>query len=282
LSKTSRRLNAPASRRSTIGDGLSGAVIVVGLLTLGFVAPGVDPAAAGGVTSGGGVRSNGSVRLSDVLGPFAAGRLEGDGLVIESGLVVFVLEAVPVRLVSLTIAAENGSPRLAWELTADSDPIGFHVDRSSRADGGFERLTPSLLSGATREFTDVSPAGGVTWWYLLTGVARDGREIVLGVVPYQPAAPPLAVRLYPAFPNPAVSGATFAIDLPAESPVRLTLFDISGRQVAALFDGRLPAGRHHLGWDGGGAAGPLAAGMYFARLETPEVVQTMKVTVRGR
>lgn len=267
------------ARQSACGK-FSGALL---LLAVGCLATGVLPAAAGGVTSGGGVRSNESVRLSDVLGPFAAGRLAGDGLVLESGLVVFVIEAVPVRLVSLTISVQNGSPRLTWQLTPDSDPVGFHVDRSTRADGAFERLTPALLSAATREFADVPPPGGVTWWYRLAGVARDGREISLGVVPYQPAAPPLAVRLYPAFPNPAVSGATFAIDLPAESPVRLTLFDISGREVAAFFEGRLPAGRHHLGWDGGGNAGPLAAGMYFARLETPGAVQTMKVTVaRGR
>jgi hypothetical protein len=74
----------------------------------------------------------------------------------------------------------------------------------------------------------------------------------------------------------------FQWTLPAASQTRLRLYDVTGRLVATLVDGPLPAGRHHAVWSGHDRSGRTAAtGVYFARLEAPPFVAVRKV-VGGR
>lgn len=66
---------------------------------------------------------------------------------------------------------------------------------------------------------------------------------------------------FSAYPNPArVTKVSFA--LPKQSVVDLSVYDLSGRKVASLASGSLPAGQYTRDWDGGGAG----AGVYFVRL----------------
>jgi flagellar hook assembly protein FlgD len=58
------------------------------------------------------------------------------------------------------------------------------------------------------------------------------------------------------------------LDLPQATAVRLSVIDIGGRQVRALVDGRLEAGRHGISWDGSDAAGVRRdSGVYFVVLD---------------
>jgi len=76
------------------------------------------------------------------------------------------------------------------------------------------------------------------------------------------------VRLHAPSPNPLVSRSSFAFELPRAQSVRLAIYDASGRKVRVLSDGLLFAGRHQRPWDGTDDDGrPVAAGVYFARLE---------------
>lgn len=55
----------------------------------------------------------------------------------------------------------------------------------------------------------------------------------------------------------------------ARTNVRLTVHDVSGREVAVLLDGILGTGEHAVSWDGRGSSGHrLPAGVYLARLST--------------
>jgi len=68
--------------------------------------------------------------------------------------------------------------------------------------------------------------------------------------------------------NPALGGARLAFALPAAAPVRLAVFDVQGRRVRELADGRFAAGEHAVVWDGRDGAGRrLAAGVYWAVFE---------------
>ncbi len=98
------------------------------------------------------------------------------------------------------------------------------------------------------------------------------------------AAPPSATRLAGIFPNPFGSGTTIHFDVQRSMDVRLTAFDVSGRQVRVLREGNVPAGRHAAGWDGRDSGGrAVAGGVYFVRLTGDGVEQVEKVTVvRGR
>jgi flagellar hook assembly protein FlgD len=61
---------------------------------------------------------------------------------------------------------------------------------------------------------------------------------------------------------------TFRLSLPAETNVRLAMFDAMGRRVRVLANGAQPAGDRTLRWDGTDDAGHAApSGLYFARFD---------------
>ena len=76
-----------------------------------------------------------------------------------------------------------------------------------------------------------------------------------------------AVRALTVSPNPAQSAVRIGFELAQSGDVDLTIFDVSGREVATVFHGRWDAGAHELGWDGRDSSGhPVDGGIYFARL----------------
>ncbi|MCA9753311.1 MAG: T9SS type A sorting domain-containing protein, partial [Gemmatimonadetes bacterium] len=80
-------------------------------------------------------------------------------------------------------------------------------------------------------------------------------------------------------PNPSRGDASLAFVLPAAGPVRLAVYDAAGRRVATLIDGPRAAGRGEATWDGRDENGSaVAAGVYFARLETPSGVRSAKIS----
>jgi len=84
-------------------------------------------------------------------------------------------------------------------------------------------------------------------------------------------------------PNPFNPSTTIRYDLPTGAHVTLKVYNAAGRVVDVLVDGRREeAGSHSATWDGRTAAGaPVAAGMYFFRLEaSPEGTPGKTVRVR--
>ena len=82
-------------------------------------------------------------------------------------------------------------------------------------------------------------------------------------------------------PNPSRDGATLGVFMPQDGPVRVTVYDIAGRRVGAVFTGQLSAGDHVLLWDGRGTTGGrLAGGVYHVVSEAfgRRVSQSLIVT----
>lgn len=79
---------------------------------------------------------------------------------------------------------------------------------------------------------------------------------------------PRVLALHANVPNPFNPATRIAIDLPSDGRTRLSIFDVRGRLVRSLVAGRLPAGRHEVGWNGTGENGQrVASGLYLYRLE---------------
>jgi hypothetical protein len=64
-----------------------------------------------------------------------------------------------------------------------------------------------------------------------------------------------------------------------ESPVRLAVLDVRGREVAVLREETLPAGFHDLAWNGEGNGVPLPAGVYFLRVTAAGKALVQKVVL---
>jgi hypothetical protein len=75
------------------------------------------------------------------------------------------------------------------------------------------------------------------------------------------------------FPNPFNPSTTIKYELPKASDVRLSVFDILGREVSVLVNERRDAGVHEEKFDGSN----LASGLYLYRLQARDFVQTRKL-----
>jgi hypothetical protein len=78
-------------------------------------------------------------------------------------------------------------------------------------------------------------------------------------------------------PNPARGSVALSFSLPTTGHVRLTLLDVSGREIARPVDREFDPGAHQVAW-------PTAAapGIYFARLQSHAGVRTTRFVVLGR
>lgn len=273
-----------AARRPA--DRVSG--LLAGLLLVAGAFLGSNPAgAAGGVTSGGGVRSGGTLRMTDALGAVAGGAATSGGVTLVAGLLPSVAGVTPVTLEALTAEwSPAGQPRIRWSVSADSDPAGFLVLGALSAEGPWERLTPALLDAGVRSWDDPRPflpgAAAPERWYRLGAISRSGDDLVWSLtVSVRPGeALPERVALPPNAPNPFRTATTVTAELPVGGPVRLLLFDASGRALATLHDGDLPAGRHAFVWNGETPSGRAASGVYWARLEAAGRVVSRQIVLR--
>ena len=70
-------------------------------------------------------------------------------------------------------------------------------------------------------------------------------------------------------PNPTPGAATVRLALPGPARVRVSIHDLTGREVRRLQEGRLDAGSHSWKWDGLDAGGHgLPGGVYFLRMRS--------------
>ena len=89
---------------------------------------------------------------------------------------------------------------------------------------------------------------------------------------------PGEIALHPNFPNPFNPSTQIAYDLAKDSNVRLEIFDLMGRNVKTLVNGKQIAGRHMATWNATDNFGqPVSAGVYLYRLHTANKVFTRKM-----
>ena len=84
---------------------------------------------------------------------------------------------------------------------------------------------------------------------------------------------PSAFRLEQNYPNPFNPSTTISFQLPDNSHTTLKIYDVNGKEVAVLVDGKRPAGIHKVQFDGSG----LASGIYFVRLRAGLHAKTIKI-----
>jgi len=127
-----------------------------------------------------------------------------------------------------------------------------------------ESLTFRFWDGAAEFATDVDFAEG-NGNYTTDGFAQVA---ITGL-----ASQPTEWSLSEPYPNPFNPSTTIKFALLEDSNVRLTVYDLSGREVATLVNGELKAGAHSATWNAEG----FASGIYLVKMETPSFKATKKV-----
>jgi len=98
---------------------------------------------------------------------------------------------------------------------------------------------------------------------LMNGAAITESFTYTDIAIRQEPGIPEQYQLHANYPNPFNPSTTIAFTLPQSGLVKLSVYDITGREVQTLQQGVMTAGDHELRFDGAG----LASGSYFYRLE---------------
>ncbi len=173
--------------------------------------------------------------------------LHTDGLTSISGKVV---NASQVPIAGVRISARLGDGRLAGY--GMSDPTGHYT-------------IDALSAGAVTLFVDrfqfnlvQSPVNVPQNAFSLENV----DFILTGSFPTAVAegsTVPHTTKLFANYPNPFNPSTTIRFDLAAQADIRLSVYDVLGREVTRLADGPHAAGTYNVQFDGAG----LASGVYY-------------------
>lgn len=108
--------------------------------------------------------------------------------------------------------------------------------------------------------------GDVLNWFQSQPVASVNNPIEKPGVPKQ-------YTLLQNYPNPFNPSTTIAFELAKDSKVNLSIYDILGKRIATLLDGKMNAGFYTKTW----YANSLASGVYIVRLQAGDVTKTNKI-----
>jgi agmatine/peptidylarginine deiminase len=186
--------------------------------------------------------------------------LSGAGLVPDSLLVYWRLE---------------GSPGFsAIEMETCAHPDSFYADIPMQADSADVEYYVFARDGSARRSFRPPVAPGA--WYSFNTGATDpsaAEDVLSGRIAS-------GIRLSQNSPNPFASATEIAYELPADSHVRLDVFDVTGRKVATLVDGHRSAGPNAADWSGRSEAGrELPGGVYFYRIQAGDLTQIRKMVL---
>jgi hypothetical protein len=188
------------------------------------------------------------------------------------------------NLQNLRARTSGRSVTLRW--TADAADVDrFVVERSSggQAFTTVATLDPSdakqvtATGGPTYAFTDTDVAGQVVFYRIRLERSDDrGRTsstIKIGLGAQSEASAP--VKLIGNFPNPFSESTTIAYEVNQPKRVTITVWNLTGHQIAELADAPKDPGYHEIAFD----ATNLPSGTYFVKLETPSDTQSHRMVV---
>lgn len=166
-----------------------------------------------------------------------------------------------------------GSPRINSEVDWVSSGGGYSIDGAGDVNGdGYDDLIVSNLSS---QLTNV--ATGEAWIF----AGRPDLKDIGSSVDFKPEnTPPIDFKLFQNYPNPFKAATTFRFQQTQKFPksVKLTIYDVTGKEVITLLEQQMPAGEYQINWNGMTQNGKEAArGLYFSRLSIGQKQQVIKL-----
>jgi len=114
--------------------------------------------------------------------------------------------------------------------------------------------------------------------YAVTGLEDAYSILTTSIIEPENFNSPSTAILLQNYPNPFNPTTTISYDLPQQSLVKLTVFDIRGQQVAILQEDERPPGNYQVQWNGIDQSGnPVSTGVYFGRLQAGDYTKTIKM-----
>jgi hypothetical protein len=185
---------------------------------------------------------------------------------------------LPVELTEFGFRKVDFGIELHWKTATELNNSGFEVQRRSENRGasaewqvlGFVRGAGTTTEAQSYSFLDRTASGKVQ--YRLKQIDFDGQFEYSNIIEVDAGAPK-QFALEQNYPNPFNPTTTISYQLPVASQVSLKVYDVLGREVMTLVNGKQEAGVYNLSLNGA----TLSSGIYFYRLQSGNFVQTKKM-----
>ena len=227
-----------------------------------------------------------------------------EGSSIKFSAILFVLFSVSILFgtgIIVEAATASSSCTLVWTAPGDDGVIGTASAYDLRYSTDSALLINSFEStDSVHGLPSPSPAGqqdsitvnnlqnGTVYFFAIKTV-DDARNVsaisnIVKIVnlslAFNDEDLPQSFSLTQNYPNPFNPSTTIGYSVPANSHVRLTIYNIRGQTIATLVDGVKPQGRYEETWNGTNEVGSqVASGVYFYRLETNQNTETKKMVL---
>ncbi|MCS3784238.1 endonuclease [Salinibacter ruber] len=190
-------------------------------------------------------------------------------------------DAVPERQDQLARDVRpTGTPGQTYTLALRADTTGPVTLRAASLPQS-PQVDVSLVDPATGRSHDLRTDGPMT---LTAGPDPSRIQLLVGRSSYVASEAderlPESLTVQAPAPNPFRNQITLKYALPEAQDVTVAVFDLLGRRVRTLVEGRQEAGPHRVSWDGMNASQrQLASGAYFLRVSTDEKQHVEKVVL---
>jgi WD40 repeat protein len=204
--------------------------------------------------------------------------------------------------------APNGTEIAVIQADQSVEVLGYPAcNRIYQLKGHTGTVTGAIFSHDSRYLATSSSDSTMRVWDLLTGktiatysyssplitagfsydsryvAATDGGTSVIvwdapGNLKVEEEPPAPTMSLSQNSPNPVLTSTTFSYSVSYSEDVTIRLYDVMGREISMLANGRVDAGTHSVSFNPG-AIGSLAPGIYYYRLEAPSGVMTRTIVV---
>lgn len=192
-----------------------------------------------------------------------------------------IAASTPVEL-SLFLGQVNlNQVNLVWKTETESNNFGFEIQRRKNVETKYTKIGFINGKGTTTvpqeyQFIDEKIEKG-TYYYRLKQIDFDAKfeyspeiKVVINI--------PNEYQLFQNYPNPFNPKTTITYNLAEMSHVKITIYDITGREIQKVVDQLQEAGRYEIEWTAqDGHETSLAGGVYYCKLETPNFTQYRKM-----
>lgn len=202
--------------------------------------------------------------------------LSNPGYNVLCSLNVTIDASLPVELNSFTSTVSGNNVFLNWSTISEVNNSGFEVERSQFMN---EWIKIGFVNGARNSsvpmnynFEERNLSTG-RYSYRLKQIDYNGNfqyfnlqnDVVIGA--------PLKFVLFQNYPNPFNPNTKINFDIPSDGFVKISVYDVSGKEIKNLVNEFKSAGYYSVNFDGSGFSG----GIYFTRLEAGNNISVQKM-----
>ncbi|MBX7044792.1 MAG: fibronectin type III domain-containing protein [Ignavibacteria bacterium] len=184
---------------------------------------------------------------------------------------------LPVELAGFTSSVNKNSVTLNWRTVSEQNNSGFDIERKKENSNEWIKAGNVQGMGTTNSennyrFEDKNVASG-KYYYRLKQIDYNGSYEYHNLTNFVQVGIPAKWDLSQNYPNPFNPSTKINFDIPKESFVKISVYDVTGRLVADIVNERKDAGYYTVEFN----ASALSSSIYFYRIEADNFTATKKM-----